>query len=45
MKKNVFLMAMLGMALAFGMTVIGCATTDPNAPPPYQFDGTAWTKT
>ncbi|GHT62588.1 hypothetical protein FACS1894109_21450 [Spirochaetia bacterium] len=24
---------------------VGCVTTDPNAPPPYQFDGTAWTKT
>jgi hypothetical protein len=29
--------------LVFGF-VFGCATTDTNAPPPYQFDGTTWTK-
>jgi hypothetical protein len=33
------------MALAIGFLAVGCATTDPNAPPSYQFDGTAWTKT
>jgi hypothetical protein len=34
-----------GVLCVFGFLLAGCATTDPNAPPPYQFDGTAWTKT
>jgi hypothetical protein len=34
-----------GVLLIFGFLLVGCATTDPNAPPPYPFDGTTWTKT
>ncbi|MDR2369917.1 MAG: hypothetical protein LBD71_00430 [Treponema sp.] len=34
-----------GVLFIFGFLLGSCATTDPNAPPPYQFDGTAWTKT
>jgi hypothetical protein len=34
-----------GIFLICGFLLAGCVTTDPNAPPPYQFDGTAWTKT
>jgi hypothetical protein len=40
MKKVIFgLMALV----VFGV-LLGCATTSTNAPPPYQFDGTTWTK-
>jgi hypothetical protein len=36
----------LGILLIFGFMFIGCTTTtDPNATPPYPFDGTTWTKT
>jgi hypothetical protein len=44
MKNKVMFIGLLAM-LAFGMCLIGCATTDPNAPPPYNFDGTSWVKT
>jgi hypothetical protein len=41
MKKVIFSLLVL---VVFGF-VFGCATTDANAPPPYEFDGTTWTKT
>jgi hypothetical protein len=34
-----------GLLFILGFLFIGCVTTDPNAPPPYPFDGTTWTKT
>ncbi|MDR1106163.1 MAG: hypothetical protein LBL44_07385 [Treponema sp.] len=42
MRKAVFGLIVL---LIFGFVFTGCATTGTNAPPSYQFDGTAWTKT
>jgi hypothetical protein len=42
MKKGLFLIAITVVAF---VGLGSCASTDPNAPPPYQFDGTQWTKT
>jgi hypothetical protein len=41
MRKAAFGLIVL---LVFGFVFAGCATTGANAPPPYQFDGTSWTK-
>ena len=35
----------LYIIVVLGFILVGCATTDTNAPPPYDFEGTTWTKT
>ncbi|MDR0908781.1 MAG: hypothetical protein LBM77_03350 [Spirochaetaceae bacterium] len=53
MKKSKFfsfgiavrMLCMLMVGISLGTCLVACATTDPNAPPPYNFDGTSWAKT
>jgi hypothetical protein len=41
MNKRIFLLAILVMALVFGMTVVGC-DDDPNSSKKDELDGTTW---